>query len=195
MWQGPKLLLEHIHHTSRLCDIPGSGYDNLYLVWGLHLPHLWRRVASKQDTWRLMEDVFQTIDHVTSSKEQNRVFFKPNFETAQPVIQVNDVNYVKATRCNMLDWSYNGQPHQMWFSNNFRDTNRYPRGLLKKGLGQLHYKHSPRKLTCYCCEGEHMVKDYIRFAKESPGTNKKTQTWPSITRIKFKMQCVGVTLP
>ena len=27
-----KVLLEHIHHTSKLCDIPGSSYDNLYLV-------------------------------------------------------------------------------------------------------------------------------------------------------------------
>ena len=26
------VLLEHIHHTSKLCDIAGSGYNNLYLV-------------------------------------------------------------------------------------------------------------------------------------------------------------------
>ena len=49
-----------------------------------------------------MEDVFQTVNHVTRSEEQNRVFFKPNFETMQPVIQVNEVNYGKATRHNTL---------------------------------------------------------------------------------------------
>ena len=27
-----KVLLECIHHTSKLCNIPGSAYDNLYLV-------------------------------------------------------------------------------------------------------------------------------------------------------------------
>ena len=27
-----KVLLECIHHTSKLCDIPESGYDNHYLV-------------------------------------------------------------------------------------------------------------------------------------------------------------------
>ena len=27
-----KVLLEHIHHNSKMCDIPGIGYDKLYLV-------------------------------------------------------------------------------------------------------------------------------------------------------------------
>ena len=120
-----------------------------------------------------MEDVFQMIDCVTRSKEQKRAFFKPNFETAQPVMQVNKVNYSKATKCNMLDWSYNGQSNQVWFSNNFRVTNRHPRGSLKKGQGQQHYKHSPRKLTCYYCEGEHMVKDCIKLAKEKSRDKQK----------------------
>ena len=31
-----KVLLECIHHTCKLCNILGSGYDNLYLVQGLH---------------------------------------------------------------------------------------------------------------------------------------------------------------
>ena len=45
-----KVLLECIHHTSKLCDIPGIGCDRLYLVWGLHSPHIQRQVAAKQDT-------------------------------------------------------------------------------------------------------------------------------------------------
>ena len=120
-----------------------------------------------------MEDVFQVIDCVTRSKEQNRVFFKPNFETAQPVLQVNEVNCGKATGHSTLDWSYIGQPHQAQFSNYFRDTNRHPRGSLKKGQGQQLYKHSPRKLTCYYCEGEHMVKNCIKLAKEKSRDKQK----------------------
>ena len=53
-----KVLLECFHHTSKLCNMPGSGYDNLYHVWGMHSPHIWRWVASEQDTWQSMEDVF-----------------------------------------------------------------------------------------------------------------------------------------
>ena len=34
-----KVCLEHINHTSKSFDIPGRGYDNLYLVWGLCSPH------------------------------------------------------------------------------------------------------------------------------------------------------------
>ena len=132
----------------------------------MHSTHVQRRVASEQDTWWSMEDVFQTMDHDTGSEEWNRTFFQPNFETAQPVIQVNKVNCIKSTRHNMLDQSYNSQPHQVQFSNDFRDTNRHPKVSLKKGPGLLHYKHSPRKLTCYYCEGEHMVKDCIKLAKE-----------------------------
>ena len=168
-----QVLWECIHHTSKLCDIPGSSYDNLYLIWGMHLPHVQRRVASKQDTWRSMEDVFKIINWVTRSEKQNRAFFKPNFKTVQPVTQVNEVNYGKTNRHNMLDQSYNGQHHQVWFSKNFRDTNRHPRALFKKGQRQLHYKHGPRKITCYYCEGEHMVKDCIKCAKEKSRDKQK----------------------
>ena len=42
-----------------------------------------------------MEDVFQMINHVTRSEEWNREFFIPNFETAQPVIQVSEVNNIR----------------------------------------------------------------------------------------------------
>ena len=45
-----KVLLGYIHHTSKLCDIQGSDYDSIYLVWALCSPHIQRWVASKQDT-------------------------------------------------------------------------------------------------------------------------------------------------
>ena len=34
-----KVLLEHIHHTFKLCIIPGSGWENIHLLRGQHSPH------------------------------------------------------------------------------------------------------------------------------------------------------------
>ena len=45
-----KVLLEHIHNNSKVCEIPGVGYNKLYLVRGLCSPHAQWRVVSKQDT-------------------------------------------------------------------------------------------------------------------------------------------------
>ena len=88
-----KVLLQHIYHNPKMFDISGIGYDILYLVRGLHSPHVQRSIASKQDTCRLMQDILQTIDHVTRSKQWNGVLFKLNFEIIQPVIQVNKVSF------------------------------------------------------------------------------------------------------
>ena len=35
-----KVLLKCIHHNSKMCNIPGIGYDKLYLVRGLDSPHV-----------------------------------------------------------------------------------------------------------------------------------------------------------
>ena len=136
-----------------------------------------------------------SINHVTRSEEQNRAFFKTNFKTVQPVTQVNKVNYGKSTRHNMLDQPYDDQPRQLQFSNNFRDTNGHPKGSLKKGPGQLHYKHNLRKLICYYCEGEHIVKDCIKFAKEKSRDKQKDTDVAKCYKIKSQMVCGWVTLP
>ena len=57
-----KVLLECIHQTSKLSDITGSSMDNLYPIHGLKAPNIKKRVAKEQDSWRMMEDVFQTIN-------------------------------------------------------------------------------------------------------------------------------------
>ena len=100
-----KVLLEHIYHTSKMCDIAGSSYNNLYLVQGLNSPHIQWQVVSEQDTWWSLEDVFQMIDHVTWIEEQNRAFFKPNFEPVQPSMQVDEVNFGKAHLVSTSIWS------------------------------------------------------------------------------------------
>ena len=89
---GAKVLLESIHHNSKMCDIPGIGHDKLYLVRCLCSPHARQRVPSEQDTWCSMEDDFQTVEYITRSEERYSVFFNPNLETMKPVIQVNEVN-------------------------------------------------------------------------------------------------------
>ena len=66
-----KVLLMNIKHTTKLSSIPGVGWDNLYLVRGLKVLHMRRRVASEQDTWRMMEDFFNTIVKVRIMKVWN----------------------------------------------------------------------------------------------------------------------------
>ena len=75
-----KVLLECIHHTKMLLSIPGAGWDNLYLIRGLKALHIRRRVAKEQDSWRMMEDVFDTINHITETEERNKAYSEPNFE-------------------------------------------------------------------------------------------------------------------
>ena len=113
-----------------------------------------------------MEDVFQTIDCVTRSEEQYRAFFNHNLETLMPVIQVNEVSIGKATWQYKSDHPNNGQPHPAQFNNTFRENNRQSRGLFRKSPGQQAYKHGPRKIVCYYCEGKHLIKDCVKVAKE-----------------------------
>ena len=82
-----------------------------------------------------MEDVFQTINHVTRSEEQYKVFFNPNLETSKPVIKVNEVSYSKGMLQYKSDHPYNGQPHPAQFNNTFRENKRQPRGPLRKSPG------------------------------------------------------------
>ena len=61
------------------------GWDNLYLVRGLKVQHMRRRVASKQDSWRTMEDVFNTINHIAKMEDRSKLYFEPNFELLSQV--------------------------------------------------------------------------------------------------------------
>ena len=89
-------------------DIPGIDYNKLYFVEDCVHHTFGEGIHLNRTLGGSMEDVFQPIDHVTRSEEWNWAFFKPNFKTVQPVMQVNEVNYSKATRHNMVDQSNNG---------------------------------------------------------------------------------------
>ena len=62
------------------------GWDNLYnlyLVRGLKALHMRRRGASKQDSWRTMEDVFNTINRISKTEDRNKIYSEHNFELIQ----------------------------------------------------------------------------------------------------------------
>ena len=71
-----------------------------------------------------MEDVFQTIEYITRSKERYREFFNPNLETSNPVIQVNEVSCGKAAQHHKSDHSNNGQPYPVQFNNTLRENTK-----------------------------------------------------------------------
>ena len=192
-----KVLLECIHHTSKLWDISGSSWDNLYLVWGLCSLHIQWQVASGQDTWWSVEDVFQMIDHVTRSEEQNRAFFKPNFEPAQSVLQVNEMSFGKATRYYpthlishiMVNPTKHGSvkisgtptENQGVHSRKAKDNNTA--STVMGSLPVTSVRESTRSRTASSLQ------------RKIPEKNKRTQTWSSIARTNSKMLCRKVTLP
>ena len=84
-----KVLLECIHHTTKLADIACRSWDNLYLMHGLKSPHTRKRVTMEQESWRTIEDVFQTIHCITKTEEKTRAYSEPNFE---PVLWISTVS-------------------------------------------------------------------------------------------------------
>ena len=109
-----KVLLEHIHHTTKLSSIPGEGWDNLYLVTGLKAPHMRRRVASEQDSWRTMEDVFNTIDHIAKTEDKKKIYSEPNFDLVPQVAKewvqgISTGNYPGQSPAHK---TYNGLSHR-----------------------------------------------------------------------------------
>ena len=143
-----------------------------------------------------MENVFQMIGHVTSTEDWNWVFFEPNSEPVQIGLQVNEVNLGKNTRYDQTyDQSQNGHSHQVQFSDSFRDNNRQQRGPLKKGQGQLHYKNSPKKITCYYCQGEHKINDCIKLTKEKAKDIQRDTDGAKHYKTIFEIPCERVALP
>ena len=85
---------------------------------------------------------------------------------SRPVIQVNEVSYSKTTWQYGSDCPNNNQPCPVWFHNSFRENNKWPRGPFGKSPGQPVYKHGSKKILCYHCEGEHLIKDCVKLTRE-----------------------------
>ena len=74
-----KVLLVCIHYMTKLSSVPGVGWDNLYLVRGLRAPPITRMLASEQDFWRMIEDVFDTISCIARTEDRKKIYLEPNF--------------------------------------------------------------------------------------------------------------------
>ena len=150
-----KVLLDHIHHTTKLADITCSSWDNLYLVHGLKVPHISKRVTKEQDSWRMMEDVFQTINHITKTGEMTKVYSEPNFEPVPQMSKerIHEVSFGRYTKPNspIKTFSINSQCNTR-YSYNFTDGSKHHSGQLHKDQSKQHYNtHWPRKVECYYC--------------------------------------------
>ena len=105
-----KVLLEHIHHTSKLSDNSGSGLNNLSLIWGLREHHIRRRVMKEQESWMTMEDVFKSINRITRTEEWMRAYHELKYNS---ISQVSTEKNHKVSHRNYktpktLNKSYNG---------------------------------------------------------------------------------------
>ena len=91
------ILLEHIHHTSKLSGISGAGLDNLSLIQGLRDHHIRRRVAKEQEFWRTMEDVFKSINMITRTEEQKKAYHELKYYAISQVSteKIHEVSYGK----------------------------------------------------------------------------------------------------
>ena len=118
--------LEHIHHTTKLSSIPGAGWDNMYLVRGLKAPHIRKRVAKEQDSWRMMWDVFNTVNYITRMEERTNIYSEPNFKLGSQVSKewVHEVSTGKFTEQNPPCKTYSGPQHRLPTNSNFRSNRR-----------------------------------------------------------------------
>ena len=112
-----KVLLECIHHTTKFSSIPGVGWDNLYLVRGLKVLHI-RRMGSDQDSWRMMEDVSNTINCNAKMEDRNKIYLEPNFKLVPQVAKewVQEVSTGMYPGQNPTHKTYNGLSHRLQYS-------------------------------------------------------------------------------
>ena len=180
-----KVLLEHIHHTTKLSSITGVGWENLYLVRGLKAPHMRRRVASEQDSWRTMEDVFNIINCISRTEDRSKVYSEPHFKSVPQVTKkwVQEVSMGKNPGQNPTHKTYNGPSHRLQYISSFRGSSS----------SQPHRNHSSyqpnqslRKMKCYYCEGEHSIKDCKKFMRDKAKYKCKTVDFARKYKSKFR---------
>ena len=178
------MLLECIHHTTKLSSIPGVGWDNLYLVKGLRAPHITRRVASEQDSWRTMEDVFDTISYIGRTEDRNKIYSDSNFESVPQVSTewVQEVSTSKYTRQNPTKKTYNGPNHRSQNDSSISNRNRQYNSQPCRDKGSFQPNQGQRKLICYYCDGEHCIRDCEKFTKDK--TKYKLKTMDLTTHTK-----------
>ena len=94
-------------------------------------------------------------------------------------------------------WSNNGQSHPVWFSNNFRDTNRHPEEFIQERYRKTSTTSTVLwKLTCYYCEGGALGQGLHQAGQgEVQGQAERHRHGQVATRIQTpEMMCGGVTI-
>ena len=126
----------------------------------------------------MMEDFFQTINHITRTEEKIKVYCEPNFEPMPQVSKerVHEVSFGKYTKANLLVKTYNSNSQcNMQYSSNFRDGGKHHSSQFHKDQSKQPYSIcGSRKLECYYCQGEHLVRDCERFSKDNVKYKLKT---------------------
>ena len=187
-----KVLLECIHNTTKLSSIPGVGVDNLYLVRGLKATHIRRRVASEQDSWRMMEDVFNTISHIAKMEARNRIYLEPNLKSVPQVPKewVQEENTGNYTEQNPTNKFYNGPNCRSQTNSSF--SNRQCNSLRQYSSHPYRYQgtyqpnYGQRKLMCYYCKGEHHIRDCKKFTKDKAKYKLRTMDLAKKYKDKFR---------
>ena len=134
-----KFLLEHIHQTTKLEDIAGNNWDNLYLMDGTEGTAYQERAAMEQESWRTMEDVFQTIHCIPKTEEKIKAYSEPNFEPMpwMSTVTMHEVCFGKYAKPNSPVKNYNSKPQgNMQYSSNFRDGCKYHNNQFNKDQGK-----------------------------------------------------------
>ena len=72
------------------------------LIYMLKALHIRKRVTKEQYSWRTMEDIFQTINHIPWTEEKTKAHHEPSFEPVPqvPKERVHKVSFIKYTKPN-----------------------------------------------------------------------------------------------
>ena len=183
-----KFLLECIHHTTKLSSIPGAVWDNMYLVRGLKAPHIRKRLVNEQDSWRMMQDVFNSIICITRMEERIKIFLEPNFELVSQVSEewVHEVSTGKYTGQKPSSKTYNGPQLRLQTNFYFRSSSRQYNIQLKRDQESYQPNQGQRKLVCYYCKGEHHIRDCEKFTKDRSKYKLKTADHAKKYKDKFR---------
>ena len=108
-----------------------------------------------------MEDVFNTTDCISRTKDRNKIYSESNFKLVPQVTKkwVQEVSMGKYPGLSPMHKTYNGPSCRSHYSSSFRDkgsSNSSSQPCRKHSIYQP--KQGPRKMKCYYCEGEHHIK-------------------------------------
>ena len=58
---------------------------------------IWRKVTKEQESWKTMEDLFKSINNITTTKEQTKAYNEPMYISISQVAieRINEGSYGK----------------------------------------------------------------------------------------------------